>query len=60
MNDDPFIKEKRFSFDSTYSCKTKLKSILKESNPDICRKRRSIRDNSKKVSFGKIETLCYK
>ena len=60
MNDNPILKEKRFSFDSTYSCKTKLKSILKESNPDICRKRRSIRDNSKKVSFGKIETLCYK
>lgn len=55
-------KEKKFeSFDSTYSCKTKLKSILKDSNIDLLRKRRSNRNSFKKVSFGKteIETFIY-
>ena len=55
-------KEKRFeSFDSTYSCKTKLKSILKDSNIELLRNRRSNRNSFKKVSFGKteIETFIY-
>jgi hypothetical protein len=56
-------KEKRFeSFDSTYSCGTKLKSILKDSNIELLRNRRSNRNSFKKVSFGKteIETFSYK
>ena len=45
---------KRFeSFDSTYSCKSKLKSILKDSNFEELHKRRLNMDSGKKVSFGK-------
>jgi len=45
---------KRFeSFDSTYSCKSKLKSILKGSNCEELHKRRLNMDSGKKVSFGK-------
>ena len=45
---------KRFeSFDSTYSCKTRLKSILKESNCEELHKRKLINiESGKKVSFG--------
>ena len=44
---------KRFeSFDVTYSCKTKLKSILRCSNYEEFQKRKLNNDNCKKVSFG--------
>lgn len=44
---------KRFeSFDETYSCKSKLKPILKESNKEMCKKRLDLMDSGKKVSFG--------
>ena len=43
---------KRFeSFDGTYSCKTKLKSILKDSNCEELHKRK-LMESGKKVSFG--------
>jgi hypothetical protein len=48
---------KRFeSFDMTYSCKSKLKSILKEPNLEF-NKKRSNRLSSKKVSFGETVYL---
>ena len=54
-------REKRYeSFDVSYNNKTKLKSILKDSNPELLRQRRSKRESFKKVSFGKTETLCFK
>ena len=40
------------SFDATYSCKSQLKSILKESNKELCKKRLNLMDSEKKVSFG--------
>ena len=44
---------KRFeSFDGNYSCKSRLKSILKESSKEICKNRLNLRDSGKKVSFG--------
>ena len=47
-------KYKRFeSFDATYSSKTKLKSILKDSNSEELHKRKLNADSGKKVSFGK-------
>ena len=43
---------KRFeSFDGTYSCKTKLKSILRDSNCEELHKRK-LMESGKKVSFG--------
>ena len=52
-------REKRYeSFDVSHSIKTKLKSILKDSNPELLRQRRS-RESLKKVSFGKTETLTF-
>ena len=47
-------KYRRFeSFDSTYSCKSRLKSILKESNCEELHKRKLINiESGKKVSFG--------
>jgi len=54
-------REKRYeSFDVSYTNKTKLKSILKDSNPELLRQRRAKRESFKKVSFGKTETLCFK
>ena len=54
-------KEKRYeSFDVSYTSKTKLKSILKYSNLEERKKRRSIKETSKKVTFGITETLCFK
>ena len=54
-------REKRYeSFDVSYTSKTKLKSILKDSNPELLRQRRSNRESFKKVTFGKTETLCFK
>ena len=48
---------KRFeSFDMTYSCKSKLKSILKDPNLEF-NKKRSNRLSSKKVSFGETVYL---
>ena len=55
------IKEpyKRFkSFDINYSCKRKLKSILKESNCNEPRKRKLNMEKGRKVSFG-ITVYCY-
>ena len=44
---------KRFeSFDSTYSCKSKLKSILRDSNYEELHKRKLNMESGKKVSFG--------
>ena len=44
---------KRFkSFDVNYSCKRKLKSILKESNCEELRKRKLNMESGRKVSFG--------
>lgn len=52
-----FRKMKRFeSFDMTYSCKSKLKSILKEPNLEFNTKR-SNRVSDKKVSFGETVYL---
>ena len=46
---------KRFeSFDMTYSCKSKLKSILKDPNLEF---KRSNRLSNKKVSFGETVYL---
>ena len=54
-------KEKRYeSFDVSYTNKTKLKSILKYSNLEERKKRRSIKETNKKVTFGITETLCFK
>ena len=55
-------RQKRYeSFDVSHShlIKTKLKSILKDSNLDLLRQRRNKRDCFKKVSFGKTETLIF-
>ena len=55
-------RQKRYeSFDVSHShlIKTKLKSILKDSNPDLLRQRRNKRESFKKVSFGKTETLSF-
>ena len=55
-------RQKRYeSFDvsHSHSIKTKLKSILKDSNPDLLRQRRNKRESFKKVSFGKTETLSF-
>ena len=55
-------RQKRYeSFDVSHShlIKTKLKSILKDSNPDLLRQRRNKRESFKKVSFGKTETLIF-
>ena len=55
-------RQKRYeSFDVSHShlVKTKLKSILKDSNPDLLRQRRNKRESFKKVSFGKTETLSF-
>ena len=55
-------RQKRYeSFDVSHShlIKTKLKSILKDSNLDLLRQRRNKRDCFKKVSFGKTETLMF-
>ena len=50
-----FRKKKRFeSFDITYSCKSKLKSILKDPNLEF---KRSNRLSNKKVSFGETVYL---
>lgn len=50
-----FRKMKRFeSFDMTYSCKSKLKSILKDPNLEF---KRSNRLSNKKVSFGETVYL---
>jgi hypothetical protein len=47
-----FRKMRRFeSFDMTYSCKSKLKSILKDPNLEF-NKKRPIKVSDKKVSFG--------
>ena len=47
-----FRKTRRFeSFDMTYSCKSKLKSILKDPNLEF-NKKRPIKVSDKKVSFG--------
>ena len=52
-------REKRYeSFDVSHSIKTKLKSILKDSNPQLLRQRRS-RESLKKVSYRKTETLTF-
>ena len=55
-------RQKRYeSFDVSHShlIKTKLKSILKDSNLDLLRQRRNKRESFKKVSFGKTETLMF-
>jgi hypothetical protein len=55
-------RQKRYeSFDVSHShlIKTKLKSILKDSNLDLLRQRRNKRESFKKVSFGKTETLIF-
>jgi hypothetical protein len=55
-------RQKRYeSFDVSHShlIKTKLKSILKDSNLDLLRQRRNKRESFKKVSFGKTETLSF-
>ena len=55
-------RQKRYeSFDVSHShlIKTKLKSILKDSNLDLLRQRRNKRESIKKVSFGKTETLSF-
>ena len=55
-------RQKRYeSFDvsNSHLIKTKLKSILKDSNPDLLRQRRNKRESFKKVSFGKTETLSF-
>ena len=53
-----FKRTKRFeSFDVTYSCKSKLKSILKCSNVDELHKRKLNHISSKKVSFGETVYL---
>ena len=60
LNSNEIIKErkinkrKRFeSIDSSYYCKTRLKSILKESNCEELHKRKLINiESGKKVSFG--------
>ena len=45
---------KRFeSFDASYSCKSKLKSILRDSNCEELHKRKINMESGKKVSFGK-------
>ena len=41
------------------SFELKLKSILKDSNADLLKQRRSIRESSKKVTFGETETICF-
>lgn len=52
-----FRSMKRFeSFDMTYSCKSKLKSILKDPNLEF-NKKRSNRLSNKKVSFGETVYL---
>ena len=54
-------RKKRFeTFDKTYSCKTKLKSILMNANSNFGKKRKSVQETNKRVSFGKTETLCFK
>ena len=55
-------RQKRYeSFDVSHShlIKTKLKSILKDSNLNLLRQRRNKRESFKKVSFGKTETLMF-
>ena len=55
-------RQKRYeSFDVSHShlIKTKLKSILKDSNLILLRQRRNKRESFKKVSFGKTETLMF-
>lgn len=60
LNSNEIIKDrkinkrfKRFeSFDATYSCKTRLKSILKASNYEEFKKRKLNTQSGKKVSFG--------
>ena len=55
-------RQKRYeSFDVSHShlIKTKLKSILKDSNLVLLRQRRNKRESFKKVSFGKTETLSF-
>ena len=60
-NNEGIRRGKRYeSFDVSYTIKTKLKSILKDSNPEERKKRRSIKESVKKVTFGKTETLCFK
>ena len=54
-------RKKRYeTFDKTYSCKTKLKSILMNSNLNFHKNRQSVQEPNKRVSFGTIETFCYK
>ena len=60
LNSNEIIKERKInkryrrfeSFDSTYSGKTRLKSILKESNCEELHKRKLNMESGKKVSFG--------
>ena len=48
-----YKRKKRFeSFDSTYSTKFKVKSILKDSNSEELHKRKLNRESERKVSFG--------
>ena len=42
------------------SFELKLKSILKDSNAELCKQRRSLRESNKKVTFGETETICFK
>ena len=54
-------RKKRYeTFDKAYSCKAKLKSILINANLNFHKKRKSVNEPDKRVSFGKIETFCYK
>ena len=41
------------------SFELKLKSILKDSNAELCKQRRSNRESHKKVTFGQTETICF-
>ena len=47
------------SFDESHKRKIKLKSILRDSNPEQRKKRNSIKENKRRVSFGQTETLCF-
>lgn len=54
-------RRKRYeTYDKAYSCKTKLKSILINANLNFRKKKKSVNEPDKRVSFGKIETFCYK